>query len=112
MNKNLCSRSQPQAHLLALDRQKASLTRAEHPNLTTTSDTQFLEPMNITLFATQIDDNPFGFGSQKLNRYCLRVIWKRHVDEPDSEGSVTQSKKQVSMNSSSLKLILIETEFQ
>ena len=68
--------------------------------------------MNISLFATQIDDNPFGFGSQKLNRYCLRVIWKRHGDEPDSEGSVTQSKKQVSMNSSSLKLILIETEFQ
>jgi hypothetical protein len=67
--------------------------------------------MDVAL-ATQIDDNPFGFGSQKLNRYCVGVIWKRHGDEPGSEWSVTQGKNQVAMKSSLIKLILIETEFQ
>lgn len=67
MDKDFGGGAQSQAHFLAFDGKKASLTGAQHTNFATAADAEFFEAVEVFFFPAQVDDHPFGFRCKELD---------------------------------------------
>jgi hypothetical protein len=67
LDKDFGCGAQSQAHFLAFDGKKASLTGAQHTNFATAADAEFFETVEVFFFPAQVDDHPFGFRCKELD---------------------------------------------
>jgi hypothetical protein len=67
LDKDFGSGAQSQAHFLAFDGKKASLTGAQHTDFATAADAEFFEAVEVFFFPAQVDDHPFGFRCKELD---------------------------------------------
>jgi hypothetical protein len=104
-NQNLGDFSQSQAHPPAIDTYQARLSRSQHPDPATAANTHLSKPMNIGLFADNIDDDTFAFARKVLDGERVGGWGANHQER-------NPGKKENPALSLRFNPILIETEFQ
>jgi len=67
LDKDFGGGAQSEAHFLAFDCKKASLTGAQHADFATAADAEFFEAVEVFLFPAKVDDHPFGFRGKELD---------------------------------------------
>jgi hypothetical protein len=67
LDKDFGGGAQSEAHFLAFDCKKASLTGAQHADFATAADAEFFEAVEVFLFPAKVDDYPFGFRGKELD---------------------------------------------
>lgn len=78
MDKDFGGGAQSEAHSLAFDCKKASLTGAQHTDFATAADAEFFEAVEVFFFPAKVDDHPFGFRGKELDGNGLWRLVERH----------------------------------